>query len=192
MCAAIKKARIPSQAQFSILGFENYTLFEKGHPLPNTPRKKNGNAFIKIGYMLQELGVLPPKVDEMGRQIETLFASFDEQELKWIGPFFKALEKSNRALSTLRNYLMTLRDFNIWLQEKGALLSVNHILIERYLDSLFENGFKLKYVRDTRGCLNKIYDWCCLERLILSNPCEKVKVQREPLGLRTRPRITSQ
>jgi hypothetical protein len=52
-----------------------YQLAER-YPLFHHSTSKKGCAVTKIGVMLQELGVLPPRADELGRQLKTIQCGF--------------------------------------------------------------------------------------------------------------------
>ena len=71
---------------------------------PNSTVK--GCAFIKIGKMLQELGVLPPPEDEYDRQIAFQLDHFETKET--IQLFVNDLEKIDTAKRTIIKYLYTL------------------------------------------------------------------------------------
>jgi hypothetical protein len=153
------------------------------YPLPNSKSKNNGSAFYKIGYMLQELGILPPKEDERHLQFNNLLNVFNDKELKWIQSFLRDLKKTKPSQSTQFDYLRILKYFKIRLEKYHpdvSLLQANQRQIELYIDELFAQGVHLSYVRKTRAYLNKVFKWCQLARLIHTNPCKNIIVRREP------------
>lgn len=159
--------------------------FSEKHPLPQ--RCANGDAVLKIGSMLEELGVLPSRSEEQGRQRRTLLQAFTVPEKQWIEPFAKILEESRRADSTILDSLRELNHFNRWLKNlypEANLLCVNQPMVQRYLSALCENQAPQKYLRDVFTVLNKFYRWARFEKLILKNPCELLKVSRETAHLR--------
>jgi len=151
-------------------------------PLPHKKGRASGDATIKIACILQELGVLPPKSEELGRQKLNLIKAFTKNEQKWINPFICYLEKTNRASDTVLKYLVSIRDFNIWLKSsfpEANIILANVTMIQNYLDHCLQAERKTRYIRDVYNVLNSFYRWARFEHLILMNPCEPIQVRRE-------------
>ena len=154
-----------------------YEYHEK-FPLPNNKSKANGSAFIKIAYMLVELGVLPPREEDLSIQIKNLLQVFKNEELNRIKRFINDLRRTRRSEDSLRNYLVALKSLKEWLGESDSMLSADQRQIELYLDFQFGQGLGLSGVRSRWVCLNKFFKWGLLSRLILVNPCENIQVHR--------------
>ncbi len=161
--------------------FQVYQYDEK-YPLPHKPGNKKGHAILKIGFMLQELGVLPPREEELGRQLENLLATFTAKDRQWLEPLLESLKTRRREQATLRHLLGTLRDFRRWLEPQD-LLSVNQQTIEDYLHSLREQNKKPSFIMTGFSALNQTYRFLKFQKLILVNPCKKVKMNRLAIKL---------
>lgn len=159
------------------------------HPLPHRLPSPNGCAWTKIGYMLQELGVLPPRTEETGRQFDSLRSSIYLKNWKRIEPFLFSLRGLANTETSLIRYLFIIRGLQRFLDpfgnEQTDLLSVNEIQIRGFLDHLRQSSqtSSAKYLRSTLLRLSKFYRFCYQEKWILCNPCERIKVSREAAKL---------
>jgi integrase len=156
--------------------------YDEKYPLPHKPNTKKGHAILKIGFMLQELGVLPPKEEELGRQIKNLRSYFSTKEQAYIGEFLESLKHQHREQATLRHCLTTLKNFKMWLGTRDLML-VNQLSVDNYLQSLVEKNEKPSYVRTAFSSLNQTYRFLKHKKLILQNPCHKIKLSRLPMKL---------
>lgn len=152
--------------------------YDEKYPLPHRLNTKKGHAVLKIGFMLQELGVLPPKEEELGRQLENLLATFSPKERRWIDPVLECLKKRQREQATLRHCLTTLKNFKQWLGPERDLLHINQKTIESYLESLREQNEKPSYINTAFCSLNQTYRFLKFQKIILINPCKNVKLSR--------------
>lgn len=153
----------------------------KQHPLPHKPSSSEGSAWTKVGLMLQELGVLAPRREEFGRQLQTILNSFDQgTQDKLINPFLKKLAHTRRTDATLLKYTVTLSNLNKWINLQSQnihLLHVNSVQMENYFNFLVNNSKTQnpKYVRNALCILNRFYCWCIYKKKILINPCDGIK-----------------
>lgn len=177
-------ARVLSQAQIDpILSWMQIYELEKKYPIVHREGRKafKGHAFFKIGYMLQELGVLPPRHDEQGRQLQSLLSIFDEKNLVPINLFVSYLRNSNQADSTIVDYLAKLRDLYLWLHKNypnASLLEVNNTIFTKYLNSALERNANPHYRWGIYFELSRFYRFLQSKRLILANPCGKIALSR--------------
>ena len=114
-----------------------YTIFQK-------PNKKQGCVFIKIGNMLSELGVLPPREDNLDSQITNLMKIF---LVKDIEVFFQSLQKTNMAKESILHYLRSLRELEKFsVQELGinSLLLLNRFHLRQFFDKIQNWHYKIK------------------------------------------------
>ncbi|MFT6128095.1 MAG: hypothetical protein ACJAVA_002593 [Flavobacteriaceae bacterium] len=132
-----------------------------------------GCAFIKIGKMLQELGVLPPREDEFERQVQNQLSYFSEPENYEL--FVESLIKINTSKETVRHYLMALKDYSFWLfhTKKYSIEIATINDFESYLRTL-----KVRHTRDCYNYINRYYKWAVLKGFADSNPISKVVVNR--------------
>lgn len=155
--------------------------YDQKYPLPHKPNTKKGHAVLKIGFMLQELGVLPPKEEELGRQLENLLTHFCSLERRWLDPLLLSLKTRQREQATLRHLLGSLKNFKLWLGPLADLLTINQQTIEKYLQSL--QGETPSYIKTNFCSLNQTYRFLKYQKLILINPCQKIKLSRLPIKI---------
>lgn len=159
-------------------------VYEYSRIYTSTPAKisqTRGCPLIKIGLMLQELGVLPPKVEDRWWQLQRHIAHFDVQEQKWLRPFLFMLEETRRSPNSISHCLIVIKKFNRWIKKttpQAGLLVATEQSVRQYLDYLFTHGDNIKYLDTARNYLNLFYKWARQEKLILLNPCDKIKVSR--------------
>jgi hypothetical protein len=157
--------------------------YDEKYPLPHKPNSTKGRATLKIGFMLEELGVLPPREEEVGRQVRSALAGFSKQERLWIDLLAETLNHSRRAENTVCKLLINLKLFKRFCksQKTPDLLAVNQELVEKYLISL--HGKNPAYIRTTFCSLNQTYRFLKFKKAIFTNPCAKIKISRIPLKL---------
>ena len=158
-----------------------YELSERDQALYSRTAQR-GCAWMKIGFMLQELGVLPPHADEKGREFRAILQTFSSTELDWIKPFIDDLRRSGRAEGTILNQLQSIRDLLSWLRNQSlpaTLLQVNSLHLQDYLVSLKQKNSSLIFLRKHARSLHRFYRGCLARKLILSNPCENIVLSRE-------------
>ena len=165
----------------AILYWEQIYKLSKKYNLKQSSLKGNGCIFYKIGYMLQELGILPPMSEVFTAQINNSLHFFKHEAQQLIKPYLNMLEYSNRADSTKMDHLLSLKKFNNWIKDKNPKLNlpiVNEKTIRAYLVSLHENH-NLKYIRKVHGHIKCFYRYCKYKRLILVDPAKNIKTSRE-------------
>lgn len=143
--------------------------------------KKSGCAFLKIGYMLQELGVLPPRYEVLTPQIDKLICSFDQGSQGLIKDYLNMLKFTNRADSTRIDHLFSLKKYFTWIKGKNlnlTLLTSNESTIRTYLIFLYETR-NLKYIGKAHGHIKCFYRFCKFKRLILVDPAKDIKTSKE-------------
>ncbi len=155
--------------------------YDEKYPIAHKPNGTKGRAVIKIGFMLEELGVLSPREEEVGRQIRSALAVFSNLERRWIDPLMDALKY--QADDTVCKLLINLKLFKRFCEKENQpdLLAVNQILIEKYVLSL--HGKNPAYIRSSFSSLNQTYRLLKFKKLIFSNPCSKINLSRVPLKL---------
>ncbi|MBI3535672.1 MAG: hypothetical protein HY072_09350 [Deltaproteobacteria bacterium] len=97
-----------------ILSWLNIYELSKKYRFTHKPSQTKGCAFIKIGYMLWELGVLGPRREEAYLSIRNLLDKLSPNTLSVVHDFLNQLKKTNRAPSTMVNYLRELRNLQSW------------------------------------------------------------------------------
>lgn len=145
--------------------------------------RKRGSAFLKVGYMLQELGVLPPRSEEFSHRIKRQLAAFDSESMKIIVPYIHMYKTSKRSDSTIMDHIYSLKNFISWCEDNNdrfVFLSVNENTIKAHLIFLHSNKHNLKYIRDALGHIKCFYRYCKYKKLILVDPAKNIRLSREP------------
>lgn len=166
-----------------ILSWMQIYELEIKYPLVNAQGKKvvKGRAFFKIGYMLQEMKILGPRHDELGRQLQNLIATFNAKTKIYVGIFVEALRGSNHAESTIVDYLAKLKLISQWLHQSypsAALLEINETIFSEYLSSLIEKKVTSHYLWANHFQLAYFYRFAKLKNWILVNPVDRIPPSR--------------
>lgn len=156
-------------------------------PLADVSGSQKGCAWTKIGFMLQELGILPPRTSEYHHRFELVKNRIDVEIHPHIQTFLEMLKKTKRANSTCLHYLHAIDNFNQWLKTQDipvSLLQVTPRIIEDYLKYLsYLYPGDLGYRRKAIFCFNSFYRFLKSNRQIVVNPAERVPVSRVPAKL---------
>lgn len=161
---------------------EVYRL-SRTYPLTRSPGKAvhdNGCAWMKIGYMLQELGVLGPRADEQQHRIDMLLEDMDSETARHATGFSRALKKSGRTDTSINRYLAVLRSLSHWLSELDppeTLFLANAPSIECY----FEQMGKISSYSAMTTTFRRIagfYRWARSAHLILQDPTRGIRLSR--------------
>ena len=157
----------------------------KQFPLPHRSPSPKGCAWIKIGYMLQELGVLPPRTEEVGRHLESYCMRLHPKNWARIELFLSCLRQSGNTESSLTRYLDVFLNIEQYLtlfsDGEPDLLILNEDRMRKYLAHLQQSKkvSSAYYLRGTRDRLSRFYRFCKDQKWIISDPCEKIEISRE-------------
>jgi len=147
--------------------------------LPHQNTKKNGCAIMKIGRILQELGVLPPRETDIENQLQSSIELFTSPLREVVTQFSQTLRKTRRGQSTIIHALREIRRLNEWSSlHKGHgpfLLSTKEI--KDYFDGLEQKSSKGQHKR--YSLLNQFFKWSVDSKLILKNPLDTIPTSRE-------------
>jgi hypothetical protein len=166
-----KLAQILSADQIkAIKTWNDIRILEDRYQLYYPPDTKKNGVMIKIGYMLQETGVLATRIDDRSFGYEKILSRFNQDAAKLATPYAKWLKDSGRSLSTVITNLHRILDFDEWLQRKGIdLLLVTEHQIRKYLAVLSDkNGYDGS--RNSYYMLHRFYRWLKFNDKVLFNP----------------------
>jgi hypothetical protein len=142
------------------------------------PRKKGvtGCPFIKIGKMLNELGVLPSKIEDFSQFYIRILKKFPLEKTEAIERFV-AFEKNKKILD--KTIILRL-DFLFYLQQWSTvdIYFLNTIDIQNYYIFLKDSGHSQYYISQSQSSLSEFFNWCKLEKIIFANPCVGIKIIR--------------
>lgn len=139
--------------------------------------KGNGCAVKKVGFMLQELGILAAKDDDLRYLILQSLAGFRSEIKDQIARFVAWLEKSGRTEATVLCNLRHLKQFDRWLNTvypAVAWQSVTDDQVEEHLDSFAALGSRPSRKRDALLVIRRFYRWLKLNQQVLHVPAEKM------------------
>jgi integrase len=168
LCEVLESERIPIIKNW----YDIYSLSGL-YKLYQAKSTAKGCAFIKIGKMLQELGVLAPREDEFERQIQNQLSCFSDQKNYEL--FINSLLKMNTSKPAIRHYLMCLKMYSNWLFV-GRELSIE--LATRKDFESFLCTLKVKHLRDYFNYINRYYKWAVYKGIIGNNPIQGLRVSR--------------
>jgi hypothetical protein len=155
----------------------------RSHPLTRAPGKSvhdNGCAWMKIGYMLQEMGVLGPRSDEHQHRIDTLLEDMDSRTAEQVIAFAEILKKSGRTDASVNRYISILRSLSYWLSQLDppqTLALANQPSIECYLEFMRATG-TYATVAVTFRRFAAFYSWAKRNKLILLDPTQNIHLSR--------------
>ena len=138
---------------------------------------KMGCPIMKIGCVLQELGVLPIREEGYVLGINKKLSGLSHNLITPLQRYIEHLRKSRRNEKTVLAIVHKFRKFHDWLKLNHDIdpWSVSEQVARDYLGSVEEDIFK------ARQPLNRLYRWAKAERYVLSNPFEKIAVSlRKP------------
>jgi hypothetical protein len=133
-----------------------------------------GCPFIKVGHMLQELGILLPKTEEIGPYLSSLLSQLPNEARNKIEPFIEYLRTTSRRPTTIYAALKVLKNFSKWIISEGHIhaLTANPILIQKYLAQ------NPKRIEQIFYSLNMYYHWCEHKKMIIVNPCKTITINK--------------
>ncbi|MDD4975697.1 MAG: hypothetical protein PHY93_15175 [Bacteriovorax sp.] len=135
-----------------------------------------GCPFVKIGKMLNELGVLPPKSEDFSQYYIRILKRFPSEKLKTIERFI--LFKKNKHL--LDKTIILRLEFLLYFQQWSSvdIYSLNTVDIQNYYIFLKDNGHSQYYISQSHSSLSEFFNWCTFEKIIFINPCISIKIKR--------------
>jgi len=142
-----------------------------------------GCAFVKIGKMLQELGVLPPRDDECDRQIMIQLDHFTHPEN--IEAFTNSLIKIGTSKKTVIGIARNLKQYFCWAFHSRGIKRIEEASIDdirAYIEFLSKDK-TLKYRRDKYHTIKRFYDWAFYKDIIKKNPIPDLKLSREKIKI---------
>ena len=168
----------------TIQSWQHIYQLAKKYPLKSRLRgrnnRDNGCAWIQIGWMLQELGILEIRSDEYEHRIPNLIKDMDFGTSNQVLQFLSNLKKKGCTDSTLYRYLTIFRSLHCWLLERASsetLWTANSLSIECYFDFLFRNKSKQNTLATFR-IIACFYSWAKQKKLILIDPTENIQFSR--------------
>lgn len=136
-----------------------------------------GCPIVKIGRMLQELGVLPIRERDREIDVDRVLSRCEASVGEIFRRYSQHLINKKCAMGGVYTNIATLTSFHRWVAKNHAHLSL-FTLSEKialdYLDGLRDHD--RSGIR--RKALNRFYRWSKLERLTLINPFGKIPVPK--------------
>jgi site-specific recombinase XerD len=145
------------------------------------PGKKGvtGCPFIKIGKMLNELGVLPAKSEDYSQFYIRVLNKFPLEKLNIIKRFILFEKNKNISDKTIILRLDFIFYFQVWANFDIYLLSA--LDIQTYFVFLQDKGHTQSYISQSLISLSDFFNWSKSEKIIFANPCIGIKIKR-PVG----------
>lgn len=145
--------------------------------------RDTGCAVKKIGSMLVELGVLPPRDEDYSSYIAAKIAKFDPSIRSDIVDIVEWLQSHNRRPVSVFMNLCYLYDYVDWLAKvypASNPLKVMESKIVEHLRYLEGRGLKIDRRKASFQCLRRFFARLCYRNLITENPCRLIEMPRLP------------
>ena len=171
MTSWLETRSIPRLSSWSDIR-EQSRLFHEKHPY----QMFRGRPFVRIGYLLTEIGALPTNYEERAFQIETQMNRISAKQRPCIEKYVMSLRKRRCTNRTIQLTISTVANLFSWLEKRGLVdpFSITVPITEEYLTYLkAERNYKMRSMESFQYTLRRFYEWCRLERLILTNPWSK-------------------
>jgi integrase len=157
-------------------------------------RGEVGCAVIKIGRMLEELGVLASKNQDLQIEIDHLLSRIRLPTREWAESFIVWLRKSGRTDSTIVNNLRAIGSFERWLESVYpglGLWSVSESKVIEYLENMRREQYSSSEVGHAMMYLRRFFAWLLKLRKVFLNPAAQLSsspprnrvVVLEPAGI---------
>ena len=130
-----------------------------------------GNGFIKIGRMLEELGVLEHRELDRSFGIDRTLKRFDGNLRKNVDQFLQCLRQNKIAEVTIRSYLRGIEGLSSWYCAKygsNDILTASRKTLENFVDSTSPTEQQLEMVKI-------FFKWAKRRRLSVQNPIQHIK-----------------
>lgn len=154
------------------------------YKLNHSNRKENGCAVKKIGFMLEELGILRTRDEDFSTATSKALRTFEGQDQKNILAYKAWMEKSGRAEQTVYNNVRYLQRYLQWINivypGMGFTVGASRSKITEHLTYLTNKGYRPSHMRYSLLALRRFYEWLVRHQVILDNPCTLVKVAVMP------------
>lgn len=161
-----------------ILCWDQILKLSELYPLYHRNKKDNGCAFFKIGYMLQELGVIGLRREERSYWIEKNLERLPEGVRKEVRLYVVRLKRKKMSDFTIENHLRYLRDFCSWFESlypDGDVYAISEARVSEYASFLRSRSDKAKFLRDNLLGLRRFYSWLVYCKKISKNPLADIK-----------------
>ncbi len=133
---------------------------------------KMGCPIIKVGLVLQELGVLPIREEGYVWDVNSKVTSLDQSIIKPLEHYIAHLRKSRHSEKTVLAIVHSFKKFHDWLRLSHDVdpWSASEKMARDYLALATADIFKVHQP------LDRLYHWAQRERYLLSNPFERIGV----------------
>jgi|GEM_PF-1366675 len=143
--------------------------------------KKNGCAFLKIGYMLQELGVLKARRDDRNYWIQRAIEKFPGSAKNHVKSYINRMKNLGMSESTRENHLRYLQVFFNWLSITYPTIefkSLSEAKAIEYISFLQQQTASKNLIRISVLGLRRFYSWLKYNKLIDINPFKNINPAR--------------
>lgn len=164
-----------------LLAWSQIYDYAKTYPLSHYQASTKGCGWLKIGRMLQELGILPPRPEEFKHRIIKKMLEFPPPLKGKVQEFLEQLKKSNRSDSTQLEYLLTLQTLKRWADSLDCdlgLLTIQAPHLQSYLGYLKHLHPNPHFIRQHCHLLKGFYRYCSNQKWILTNPTDFFRISR--------------
>ena len=165
----------------TIKGWHEIYILSDRYLVMQKPHKLQGCVFIKIGLMLSELGIIPPREKDIDHELQEKLSYFTTDNIKF---FVNDLLKINTSKRTIIHILSDLKKLEKFMRDGFSIYSLymtNHFHLLNFFDSQFELISSIQNRRKIYLNIKRFYSWGLLNRYLNINPMPDIKIGR-PAG----------
>lgn len=166
---------IEREAVVFIQSWEKILELSHEYRLFHGNKKNNGCAFLKIGYMLQELGVIGLRRDDRSFWVKRSISKLPSVIQGDVSTYLKRIERLGKAETTAEKHLRYIRDLTMWLEQVYPQLSIYEITESKcveYSEALIKRSDNVHFLRDNIQGIGNFYEWLKYNRKVKQNPCD--------------------
>lgn len=164
-----------------ITGWQDIYLHRAAFDKRFRRQKKAGSPYIKLGYMLEDIGAIRPRVESLERQMASPMAEIDPAICCYLPQFLDVLKKRRCKPETVVENLRSIRELSRWLvKNELEITKLNSKHYETLLFDLKENrpsaSAHFLYAHHCR--IKRFLRWLKTENHITTDPSENTRLKQ--------------
>jgi len=163
----------------TIRGWHNIYVLSDRYLIMQKPRKLQGCIFIKIGLMLSELGIIPPRELDIDHKLQEKISYFATNNIQF---FVNDLLKTNTSKATIIHILRDIKKIEQFLINGFGIYSLylaDRFQLLNFFDAQMELIASTQNQRRLYLNIKRFYSWAQLNRHININPMPDIKIGRQ-------------
>lgn len=166
-----------------IKGWSDIYALKQHHP-PELPRKslvKDGHPYHKLGYMLEELGVISPRAEMLDRRIKTQLERFAPQDRQAVEKFISWVQNQKCKTKNIVENLRPLACLDEWARKrKKTLFNIEPKDYTDYVAELRTQFRSQTSATQAHYRIARFYRWLVAEKQLAKSPAQNLKMPLHP------------